>query len=86
LLKPEIIAKVNHGLGWEAIRDITLRLGEVSCALKPAIISPRNTSISPEERVEMERCIQEIRDPEIQAALRRLMEKDLLSRKSERPE
>ncbi|HUJ16619.1 MAG TPA: DUF721 domain-containing protein [Nitrospirota bacterium] len=85
LLKPEIIEKVNRGLGKDAVQDIALTLGEVPKAehTPPAPRSFR-AELTPDERTRIDDAVAEIRDPEVKAAFRRVMEKDVLSRKGNR--
>jgi len=83
LLKPEIIEKVNRRLGHNAIRDITLKLGEVA----PRGDAPQELSVSVpadlarDEREKIEHALQEIPDAEIRESVRRVMEKDFLNKK-----
>lgn len=84
LLKPELIGKVNRSLGREEIKDIALKLGEVSSADKDADSGPVRASLDAEEREKIARYAGEISDPEVRESFRHLLEKDLLSRKRER--
>jgi predicted nucleic acid-binding Zn ribbon protein len=85
LLKPEIIEKVNRGLGKDVVRDIALTLGEVPKAEHtPPLRRSFRAELTPDERTRIEDAVAEIRDPEVQAAFRRVMEKDVLSRKGNR--
>ena len=83
LLKPEIIEKVNRRLGHNAIRDITLKLGEVA----PRGDAPQELSVpvpadlARDEREKIEHALQEIPDAEIRESVRRVMEKDFLNKK-----
>jgi hypothetical protein len=81
LLKPEIVEKLNRNLGRNAISDITLRLGEVAAAEKPLDDIPVHTSLDQEDREKIERYVQDVHDPETRAAIKHLIEKDLLSKK-----
>jgi hypothetical protein len=85
LLKPEIIEKVNRGLGRkDAIREIALNLGEVTASQR---FSPPRTvpyELSAEEQNKIAGLTAEIRDPEVREALRRLIEKDFLRKKEKR--
>ncbi len=81
LLKPEIIMKMNLRLGHNSIRDITLRLGEIKpCSSVSEEISVR-ANLDRKEREKIGQALQGIHDPEIKEAVRRVMEKDFLSRK-----
>jgi len=82
LLKPEIVEKVNKRLGHIAIRDIVLKIGEVPPrAGEPAEDLPDLADLDRDEREKIEYALQELHDPEIREALRRVMEKDFLRRK-----
>jgi hypothetical protein len=81
LLKPEIIQKVNRILGKDAIKDITLKLGEIALHGGVSDEPPVRANLDREEREKIEQALQELHDPEIREAVRRVMEKDLLSRK-----
>ncbi len=82
LLKPEIIKKLNNALGREAVKDITLKLGEVrvSDELSPDD-EPDTTVLGPAERSKIEHYVEDIRDPDTQETVRRVIEKDLQSKK-----
>ena len=85
LLKPEIIEKVNRGLGKDAIREIALRLGEVvPKEEQPEEVTVR-ASLDAGDRAKIEQYVQDVHDPETRAAIERVIEKDLLSRKRGRP-
>jgi predicted nucleic acid-binding Zn ribbon protein len=81
LLKPELIKKVNIDLGRESIRDITLKLGEVTPPKRTVDALPGRVSLDQDERMTIERYVQQVRDPDIRDAIRRVVEKDFLSRK-----
>jgi predicted nucleic acid-binding Zn ribbon protein len=81
LLKPEIAEKLNRNLGKELVKDIKLTLGEVAAAAKPADTRPSSVSLDQRERVTIEQYAGEVHDPDIRDAIRRVMEKDFLSRK-----
>ncbi len=81
LLKPEIIMKINLRLGHNSIKDITLRLGEIKpCGSVSEEISV-HANLDREEREKIGQALHGIHDPEVREAVRRVMEKDLLSRK-----
>ncbi|HYA88920.1 MAG TPA: DUF721 domain-containing protein [Nitrospirota bacterium] len=81
LLKPEIIEKLNTSLGRAAIKDITLKLGEVmedhECMPEEAAATP----LGPDERATIEQYVAKIADGATRDAIRRVIEKDFLSRK-----
>ncbi|HUI68070.1 MAG TPA: DUF721 domain-containing protein [Nitrospirota bacterium] len=82
LLKPEIIEQVNRSLGHNAIRDIILKLGEVAqCAGEATEDLPVRADLDRDEREKIEYALQDLHDPEIREAVRRVMEKDFLRRK-----
>jgi predicted nucleic acid-binding Zn ribbon protein len=81
LLKPEIIEKVNRNLGKGAIKDITLRLGEVESREYPSELPPARTVLGQDEQGIIEDYIREISDTDTREAVRRVIEKDFLSRK-----
>ncbi len=82
LMKPEIRDKLNAGLGRESIREITLRLGEITApeSEKPSDTG-REAALTPEEREKIEQYIRDIGDGEMREMLRRVIEKDLRSKK-----
>jgi predicted nucleic acid-binding Zn ribbon protein len=81
LLKPEIIEKMNRRLGHNAIRDITLKLGEVAPRGEASEELSVPADLNRDEREKIEHALQEIPDAEIREAVRRVMEKDFLSKK-----
>ncbi|HET6364635.1 MAG: DUF721 domain-containing protein [Nitrospirota bacterium] len=82
LLKPEIIEKVNRRLGHNVIRDIMLKLGEVAPrAGDESEDLPVRADLDRDEREKIEYALQDLHDPEIREAVRRVMEKDFLRRK-----
>ncbi len=82
LMRPEIIEKLNGDVGKGVIKEIALNLGEIEPAEErsPDQARPR-APLSAEDRERIELIVQEIGDPEIQTALRRLIEKDFRSKK-----
>lgn len=85
LLKPELIEKLNKALGREAVSSITLKLGEVSSrSRKTEEAAPARAELDPKERAEIEASLRELRDPDIKEIMRRLIEKDVSSRKKEK--
>jgi hypothetical protein len=82
LLKPELIEKVNRNLGTGAIKDITLKLGEIdSPEVSPKEAALLRAPLNAEERERVEQYVQGIHDPEIREAIRRVIEKDFQSKK-----
>ena len=81
LLKPEIIKKVNSTLGKETIKEITLRLGEVESREQPLEEPIVSYVLNQDEREKIEDYIREISDTDTREAVRRVIEKDFLSRK-----
>lgn len=84
LLKPEIMEKVNSTLGKKTINDITLRLGEVESQAAPPEEPPVRSVLNQEEREKIEDYVRGISDPDTREAVRRVIEKDFLSRKQGR--
>ncbi|HEX9020354.1 MAG TPA: DUF721 domain-containing protein [Nitrospirota bacterium] len=82
LLKPEIIEKLNKGLGREAIGDIALRLGEVTPSGRPPDDIPVPASLSENDRAKIRQYVQDIDDPDVKEMMIRVIEKDLLSKKA----
>ena len=82
LLKPELIEKVNRSLGRDAIKDIALKLGEIASpeASPKEAASPR-MPLNAEDREKIEQYVKEIHDPDVRAAIRRVIEKDFQSKK-----
>jgi hypothetical protein len=81
LLKPEVIEKLNRSLGSAAIRDITLKLGEILEDHERMTEESEATALSPGERATIEQYVAEIADGATRDAIRRVIEKDFLSRK-----
>jgi predicted nucleic acid-binding Zn ribbon protein len=84
LLKPEIMEKVNSILGKKTINDITLRLGEVESQAAPPEEPPVRSVLNQDERGKIEDYVRGISDPDTREAVRRVIEKDFLSRKQGR--
>lgn len=81
LLKPEIIEKLNRGLGKEAISDIMLKFGEVAPSGGPPDDIPVRTSLSEEDHATIRQYVKDINDPDMKEAITRVIEKDFLSKK-----
>jgi hypothetical protein len=84
LLKPEIIEKLNTGLGAQAIRDIMLTLGEVAAEDGAGATAVPDAALSAEERERIANSVRDITDETVRGAVQRLFEKDRLSRKKNR--
>ncbi|MDA8423511.1 MAG: DUF721 domain-containing protein [Nitrospiraceae bacterium] len=81
LLKPEIIAKLNKSLGREAIKDITLKLGEIAVDHEHVPDEPDPPPLDPHERATIEQYVGKIADAATRDAIRRVIEKDFRNRK-----
>jgi hypothetical protein len=81
LLKPEIIEKLNTSLGRTAIKDITLKLGEIPVDHERMPEEPAAIPLDPDERATIEQYVAKIADVATRDAIRRVIEKDFLSRK-----
>ncbi len=81
LLKPEIIEKVNSTIGKKTINDITLRIGEVESREQPAEEPPVRAVLAHDEWEKIEDYVRGISDADTREAVRRVIEKDFLSRK-----
>jgi hypothetical protein len=84
LLKPQIVEKVNRNLGKETIKDIMLRLGEVESRTEPSEGPPVRTVLRPDEREKIAEYVRDIGDADTREAVRRVIEKDFLSRRRDR--
>jgi predicted nucleic acid-binding Zn ribbon protein len=82
LLKPEIIVKVNQCLGEDAVNELTLRLGELDlpAQVRHEHLRPAGKLDAGDRRKAAEYTAA-IADPEVRESFRRLVEKDLLSKK-----
>lgn len=82
LMKPEIIGKLNAFQGGHAVRDITLKLGEIEAPDGPAPAEETfEVSLTEEEREKIEQHVRTIEDDATREALRSLLERDVVSRK-----
>ena len=84
LLKPEIIEKLNKSLGREAIKDITLKLGEITVDHEHVLEEPTAAPLGPDERATIEQYVSKIGDVATRDAVRRVIEKDFLSKKKKK--
>ncbi len=82
LLKPELMEKLSRDLGKGAIEEVTLRLGEISVPHGTSIESRAPRSLDKEERLKIEHYVQGISDPETRESIRRVIEKDILRKKT----
>ena len=82
LLKPEIIEKLNVLLGRAAIKEISLKLGEVPRVQEtvPAY-QPAPVRLDEETMEQIDGYVRGINDAETRAGLRRLIEKDFQQKK-----
>ncbi len=85
LLKPEIIEKLNRRLGRTAIKDLTLKLGEIMVKHEQAPEEPMAIPLAPEERATIEQYVGKIADVATRDTVRRVIEKDFQCRKKNNP-
>ncbi len=83
LLKPELIEKVNRGLGEGTITNVTVALGEVKRRSGRREASSPLPPLSDEERMAIDRYTETVREPEIREAIRKVMEMDWKNKKRE---
>jgi predicted nucleic acid-binding Zn ribbon protein len=82
LLRPEIIEKVNKALGKQAIKDIVINLGEIEGVEKRPRVAPHvAVELNADERAKIDRYVSDVRDPDLKGVLRRVIEKDFLSKR-----
>jgi hypothetical protein len=81
LLKPEIIEKLNRSVGGTAIKDIALKLGEITPGHERILEEPPAIPLDPDERATIEQYVAKITDVATRDAIRRVIEKDFLFRK-----
>ena len=85
LLKPQIVEKVNRNLGKETIKDIMLRLGEVESRTAVFGGTPgAHGSCARMSAEKIEDYVREIGDADTREAVRRVIEKDFLSRRRDK--
>lgn len=81
-LKPELIEKINKSLGKDAIRDIIFKTGEIEVTNRIEPVKATSaSSLDPEEAERVESYIKGIEDNDLKLVLRRLIEKDMISKK-----
>jgi hypothetical protein len=84
LMRPEIIEKLNHNVGAQTVREITLKLGEIASSPMQSPAGERiPAEITPEERQRIEQSLHVIDDDDIRDAIKRMIEKDLLRKKGD---
>jgi hypothetical protein len=81
LLKPEIIEKLNRSMGGTVIKDITLKLGEITIGHERLPEEPPAAPLEPDERATIEHYVAKIADVATRDTIRRVIEKDFLYRK-----
>jgi hypothetical protein len=82
LMKPQIIEKVNQMLGRDAIKDITLKLGEVELPqVKEAAYRPAPVKLDDDTIKQIDGYVKDLEDAETREAFRRLIEKDFQRKK-----
>jgi len=82
LMKPQLIEKVNQMLGRDAIKDITLKLGEVEQPqVKEAAYRPAPVKLDDETIQRIDGYVKDLEDEETREAFRRLIEKDFQQKK-----
>ena len=82
LMKPQLIEKVNQMLGRDAVKDITLKLGEVELPQKKeAAYRPAPVQLGDATMKQIDGYVKDLDDEEMRAALRRLIEKDFQQKK-----
>ena len=84
LLRPELVEKVNRGLGEDLVREIALTLGEVAPKRARKETAAPLPPLTEEERASVQRDLNAVADPDIRAALASLIEKDLRNKKRTR--
>ncbi len=82
LLKPEIVEKLNAGLGGDAIKDLSLKIGEVTADHEDeGAEEPAGPPLGTSERARIAAYVEGITDADTRETIRRVIEKDLLKRK-----
>ncbi len=73
---------MNRSLGKDAIKEIALKLGEIVSTKGPqAEEAPARLPLNAEEREKIEQYVQHVQDPDVRAAIRRVIEKDFQIKK-----
>ncbi len=81
LLKPELIEKLNRGLGMGSIQDITFKMGTVAPGEKPSLKHANPAMLDKDAVEKIEVYVHDIKNLDVKETLRRLIEKDLLSKR-----
>ncbi len=81
LLKPDLIDKLNRGLGAGSIRDITFKIGNIAPDEKLPLKHASPAMLDKDAREKIEHYVHNIQDVDVKETLRRLIEKDLLSKR-----
>jgi hypothetical protein len=82
LLKPVILEKLNGALGFDAVKDLVLKFGEVEQQLPDAVPEPLpGGMVTSDEHEKIERSLKGIDDADLRETMRRVFEKDVLSKK-----
>jgi predicted nucleic acid-binding Zn ribbon protein len=84
LLKPELVEKLNHGLGAGSIQDITFKMGTIAPGEKPSLKHASPVTLDKDAREKIEQYVQNINDLDVKQTLRRLIEKDLVTKRKAR--
>jgi len=84
LLKPELLEKLNQGLGAGSLHEITLKMGNVAPAEKPEVERASPAALDKDEIEKIEEYIRGLKDLNVREGLRRLIEKDLLNKRRPR--
>lgn len=84
MLKPELLAKLDAGLGAGAVRTIVFKIGNVTIPTREVIEPGGVPNLDGEEIKKIEMFVQEVRDSDIRASLQRLIEKDMVNKKKSR--
>lgn len=84
LLKPELIEKLNEGLGAGSFQEITFKMGNVAPGERPEIERPSPAMLDKGETEKIEEYIRGLKDLDVREGLRRLIEKDLLNKRKVR--
>lgn len=84
LMKPELIARINEDLGTEIVKEISLKLGDIpSNEVRQASARPLR-ELTPEEQQKIDQDISSIHDSEVREMVRRVIAKDILTKKGQR--
>jgi predicted nucleic acid-binding Zn ribbon protein len=84
LLKPELVEKLNNSLGAGSIQDIMFKMGNIAAGEKPSLKQASPATLDKDAREKIEQYVQDINDLDVKQTLRRLIEKDLLTKRKAR--